>query len=138
MLNLVPHNTTLFQILTILSYTRFHTLIYTTLPLLAVGMEDEVKDDVNVDNSVDDSDETLTKEAVTPLRKKLLEYIVNSFITAGYDTFEVIAELKTEEESGNSIAETESYINKECAGDSRFHREGASSTLFKNPPRHTV
>ena len=52
------------QLLTILSYARFHTLIYTTLPLLAVGMEDEVKDDVNIDQSLDDSDESLTKEAV--------------------------------------------------------------------------
>ena len=127
-------STTLLQILTILSYARFHTLIYTTL--LAVGMENEVKDDVNIDDLVDDSDEGITKEAVALMRKKLPEYVVNSFITARYDKLEVIAGLKTKEEPGNSLDEIESYINKECAGDSRFHREGASSMLFKIPPGH--
>ena len=94
-----------------LSYARFFNFNYTTLPLLTVGMEDEVKDDGIIDDSVDDSDESLTKEAVTLMHKNLPEYVVNSFITAGYDTLEVIAELKTDEEPGNSLDEIESYIN---------------------------
>ena len=57
-------------------------------------MEDEVKDHVIIDDSVDDSDECLTNKAVALMCKKLPESVVNSFITAGCDILEVIAELK--------------------------------------------
>ena len=109
---------------------------YTTLTLLAVGVEDEVIDDGIFDDSVDDSDQSLTKGAVALMRKNLPKYVVKSFITAGYDTHEVIAELKTDDEPGHSLDEIESYINKACVGESRFHREGVSSTLCKIPPAH--
>ena len=44
-------------------------------------MEDEVKDYGIIDDSVDDSNESLTKGAVALIPKNLQKYVVNSFIT---------------------------------------------------------
>ncbi len=62
---------------------------------------------------VEDSDEPLTKEAIT----LMYTYIMNCFIAVGYDTLEVNADLKTKEEPGYSLDETEPFITKECAAD---------------------
>ena len=81
-----------------------------------------------------DTDEALTKEALTMMQKKLPNYVVSCFLAAGYDTLEVISELDPSDEPGNSIDMIEQYINKEHPENLMCNR--SMSAPLKFPPGH--
>lgn len=74
------------------------------------------------------------------MKKRLPEYVVNSFVAAGYDTLEVISELDVSDKPGNSLEEIEEFITKEHPDDSQFSRAcsatSAPTCTFKLPPGH--
>ena len=89
-----------------------------------------------MDNSADSLDDTiLTDEALSLMKKKLPNYVVNSLIATGYDTLEVIAELTSKD-----LTEIEMIINNDFVGDDRFVNQAVGNSsgmsLFKFQPGH--
>ena len=87
------------------------------------------------DDAQNHSDEALTREALTMMRMKLPEYIVNRFVAAGYDTLDVIAEMDMSDKPGNSLQLIEEFIAKEYPNDPQYIR-CAMAPSFKFPPGH--
>ena len=85
----------------------------------------------------DEPRDELADEAVSLMKKKLPDYVVNSFIATGYDTLDVIADLTDED-----ISKVEAIIRKDFVGDERFlnHATGNLNTSgtwqFKFQPGH--
>ena len=55
----------------------------------------------------------LTDEALYLMKSKLPQYVVNCFISAGFDTLKVISHMDVSNNAGNSIEEIEEYIRNE-------------------------
>ena len=77
------------------------------------------------------SDNALTNEAYLFMKKMLPSYIVNCFMTTGYDTLDVLAEINDE-----SLAEIEEIVNNEYPNESCFRHQPIptcflSSNAFK-------
>ena len=56
---------------------------------------------------------SLTEEAMKVMNQRLPEYVVNCFISAGFDTLAVIADMDTTSQPGNSLQAIEEYISTE-------------------------
>ena len=80
---------------------------------------------------------SLTKEALQLMKQRLPQYVVDSFVSAGFDTLGVIADMDTSDKPGNSLQAIEEFINSEHPNDVRFTR---GTGTFKFPPghRHTI
>ena len=55
----------------------------------------------------------LTNEALYLMKSKLPQYVVNCFISAGFDTLKVISHMDVSNNAGNSIEAIEEYIRNE-------------------------
>jgi len=96
------------------------------------------------ENNRDDNDEVKTEEPVAvskeeawiALKNELPDYIVDSFMTAGYDILPVISKMDTSKTAGNSLEEVEQYISTELIDDPRFCRGITNHDTFKFLPGH--
>lgn len=68
------------------------------------------------------------------LEKELPQYIVNCFLAAGYDSFEVIAEMNASNKPGNSIDCIEEFINEQHPGENEYTHMNSKKCIF--PPGH--
>ena len=75
------------------------------------------------------SDCVLTDEALTFMKSKLPQYVVDSLVAAGFDTLEVISLMDVSSNSDNSIDEVEKYVCSE-------HPEWLPNGRF--PPGHRL
>ena len=79
----------------------------------------------------------LTEEALKLMKQRLPEYVVNCFVSAGFDTLDVIADMDTSSDPGNSLQAIEDFINAEHASDDpKFSRGTMATSTFKFPPGH--
>ena len=76
------------------------------------------------------------RDASDVMKRKLPAYIIDSFLVAGYDTLDAIADMDVKSSQNNSIQEIEEYISKERQGDPRFSPGKTSSGGFMYPPAH--
>jgi len=76
------------------------------------------------------------EEALLALKSELPGYVVESLMTAGYDTLQVISKMNTSKNPGNSLEEVEQYISTECIDDPRFRRGITNHGTFKFLPGH--
>lgn len=83
-----------------------------------------------------DSHESLSKEAISHMKRTLPEYVVNCFVASGFDTLPVISDMDISSEPGNSLQEIEHYINDECSEDPGCTRTATIGRKFKFPPGH--
>lgn len=93
---------------------------------------------MEIDSPVDTcaSDKLLTQEAITEMRAKLPEYVVNCFEAAGYDTLAIIADADVSNKPGNSIEEIEKFISETYPNNPKFCRDIAAPSPFRFPPGH--
>ena len=84
--------------------------------------------------------DSLIEEATKLMKQRLPEYVVNCFISAGFDTLAVIADMDTSSEPGNSLQVIEEFISNEHPNDPKFTRGTMATGMFKFPPghRHTI
>ena len=80
--------------------------------------------------------ESRKQVAIKIMRTNLPEYVVNCFVAAGFDTLEVIADMDSSGEPGNSLQLIEDFINNEHPGDTRFTHGTTAASTFKFPPGH--
>ena len=66
-----------------------------------------------MDSSASAGDSKLTDEALHLMTSKLPKYAVNCFLSAVFDTLEVISHMDVSNNAGNSIEEIEEYIRIE-------------------------
>ena len=74
--------------------------------------------------------EVQVKEASDRMSKKLPAYVVESFLEAGYETLDSIAEMDITSK-GNSIEEIETFITNEFVDDPRFSRGRTKTGNFR-------
>ena len=80
--------------------------------------------------------ESRTLEAISLMQAKLPGYVLNSFLAAGFDTLEVIADMDVSCEPGNSLQLIEEFIHNEHPLDPRFVHGTTTANTFKFPPGH--
>ena len=77
-----------------------------------------------------------SEEALKLMKQRLPKYVLNCYVSAGFDTLNVIADTHTISDSGKSLQAVEDYINTEHADDSKFSRGTMDTSTFKFPPGH--
>ena len=78
-------------------------------------------------------------DAIALMKATLPEYVVNCFLAAGYDEFEVITSMDVSSNPGNSIELIEKYISEQNPGDPRYNNNPDSCIKpFQFPPRHEI
>ena len=70
------------------------------------------------------------------MKQKLLEYVTECLMSAGYDETEVLSTMDTSEKQGNSIEKIESFTEKKYADSSKHNP--FPSRPFEFPPGHGV
>ncbi|MDA8002571.1 MAG: hypothetical protein MPL62_14930 [Alphaproteobacteria bacterium] len=80
--------------------------------------------------------ESRTTAAICIMQRKLPGYVVETFIAAGYDTLEAIANMNISNEAGNSLQLIEEYINSTHPNDPKFMRSNVTASMFRFPPGH--
>ena len=63
---------------------------------------------------------SLTEEATKPMKQRIPEPVVNCFLSIGYGTLGVIAEMYTSSEPGNSLQAMEEFVSDEHPNDHRL------------------
>ena len=71
------------------------------------------------------------------MKDNLPDYIVESFIEAGFDILDVIAEIDTEN-TNSTLEEIEQFITREFKEDVRFQRGISVTGHFKFLPGHRI
>ena len=79
--------------------------------------------------------ETEQLKALAMMKDNLPDYIVESFIEAGFDTLDVIAEIDTEN-TNFTLEEIEQFITREFMQDVRFQHSVSVTGHFKFLPGH--
>ena len=79
--------------------------------------------------------ETEQLKALAMMKDNLPDYIVESFIEAGFDTLDVIAEIDTEN-TNSTLVEIEQFITREFKEDVRFQCGISVTGHFKFLPGH--
>ena len=69
------------------------------------------------------------KEALLPLKSEQPDYVVESLMTAGYDTLQIISKMDTTKNPGNSLEEVDNTLP-------RFRCGVTSHGTFKFWPGH--
>ena len=62
----------------------------------------------------------LTEEATKLMKQRLPEHVVNCFLSIGYGTLAVIAEMHTSSEPGNSLQAMEKFVSNEHPNDHKL------------------
>lgn len=92
--------------------------------------------ELNLKDAEEITYESQKQVAIKIMRTNLPEYVVNCFVAAGFDTLEVIADMDTSGEPGNSLQLIEDFINNEHPGDTKFTHGTTAASTFKFPPGH--
>ena len=92
--------------------------------------------ELNLKDAEEITYESQKQVAIKIMRTNLPEYVVNCFVAAGFDTLEVIADMDTSGEPGNSLQLIEDFINNEHPGNTKFTHGTTAASTFKFPPGH--
>ena len=90
-------------------------------------------DDNSIELNTEELVVVLKEEAHLALKKELPDYVVDSFMTTGYDTLQVISRMDTRN-PGNALEEVEQYISTEFIEDPCFQRGVTHCGTFKFLP----
>lgn len=77
-----------------------------------------------------------TCDIVTLMKQRLPEYIVNCFMSSGYDEMEVISTMDTSDKEHNSIDKIEKFIQRKYANSAEHNP--FPSPAFEFPPGHRI
>ena len=97
---------------------------------------DEPRGEHSSDQEAEQGSSNVTCGVVTLMKQRLPEYIVNCFISSGYDEMEVISTMDTSDKEHNSIDKIEKFIQRKYAN-SAAHNPFPSPT-FEFPPGHRI
>ena len=96
--------------------------------------------ELNLKDAEEITYESRKQVAIKIMQTNLPEYVVNCFVAAGFDTLEVIADMDTSGEPGNSLQLIEDFINNEHPGDTKFTHGTTADSTFKfsawPPPKY--
>ena len=77
-----------------------------------------------------------TCDIVTLMKQRLPKYIVNCFMSSGYDEMEVISTMDTSDKEHNSIDKIEKFIQRKYANSAEHNP--FPSPAFEFPPGHRI
>ena len=104
--------------------------------ILSPTSVDEPRGEHSSDQEAEQGSSNVTCGVVTLMKQRLPEYIVNCFISSGYDEMEVISTMDTSDKEHNSIDKIEKFIQRKYAN-SAAHNPFPSPT-FEFPPGHRI
>ena len=104
--------------------------------ILSPTSVDEPRGEHSSDQEAEQGSSNVTCGVVTLMKQRLPEYIVNCFISSGYDEMEVISTMDTSDKEHNSIDKIEKFIQRKYAN-SAAHNPFSSPT-FEFPPGHRI